>query len=228
MSVQADRAAQVRAGVRVEVFTVLWMIVEAAVSIGAGVFAGSALLVAFGLDSVIELVSGAILLWRLWKEERGEGMEQVERAEHLAAWVVAILLALLCLYVLVTSIYGLVSRARPESSLVGIVIAAAAVVAMPLLGVTKRRLAGRLDSSALRGDAASSFNCGYMAATVLLGVGLNALFQWWWAEYVAALVFLFWLAGETREAFEEARGEKEDKDTIEDEFDDLSRSKPCS
>ena len=212
MSVPADRAANVRTGVRIEVFTVLWMAVEAVVSIGAGVLAGSALLVAFGLDSVIELVSGGILLWRLWGEERGEGTEQVERAEHVATWVVAIALALLCLYVLVTSIYGLVSRARPESSLAGIVIAAAAVVVMPLLGVTKRRLAGCLDSSALRGDAASSFTCGYMAVTVLLGLGLNALFHWWWAEYVAALVFLFWLAGETREAFEEAREGHEDKD----------------
>jgi divalent metal cation (Fe/Co/Zn/Cd) transporter len=212
MSVQIDRAARVRTGVRVEVFTVLWMIVEAAVSIGAGVLAGSALLIAFGLDSVIELVSGAILLWRLWGEERGEATERVERAEHLAAWVVAFALALLCLYVLVTSIYGLVTRTRPEGSLVGIVITAAAVVVMPLLGLTKRRLAARLGSSALRGDAASSFTCGYMAVTVLLGVGLNALFQWWWAEYVAALVFLFWLAGETREAFEVAREGREEKD----------------
>lgn len=212
MSVQADRAAQVRTGVWVEVFTVLWMIVEAAVSLGAGVLAGSALLVAFGIDSVIELVSGAILLWRLWGEARGEGSKQVERAEHRASWVVAISLALLCLYVLVTSISGLLTHARPEGSLVGIVIAAAAVVVMPLLGVTKRRLAARLDSGALRGDAASSFTCGYMAATVLLGVGLNALFHWWWAEDVAALVFLFWLVGETREAFEEAREGREDKD----------------
>jgi divalent metal cation (Fe/Co/Zn/Cd) transporter len=212
MSVQADRASHVRTGVWVEVFTVLWMIVEAAVSIGAGVFAGSALLTAFGIDSVIELVSGAILLWRLWGEVRGEGTEQVERAERRAVWVVAISLALLCLYVLVTSIYGLVTHARPEGSLVGIVITAAAVVVMPLLGVTKRRLAARLDSGALRGDAASSFTCGYMAVTVLLGVGLNALFHWWWAEDVAALVFLFWLVGETREAFEEAREGRKDKD----------------
>jgi divalent metal cation (Fe/Co/Zn/Cd) transporter len=212
MSVQADRASQVRTGVWVEVFTVLWMIVEAAVSIGAGVFASSALLTAFGIDSVIELVSGAILLWRLWGEARGEGTEQVERAERRAVWVVAISLALLCLYVLVTSIYGLVTHARPEGSLVGIVITAAAVVVMPLLGVTKRRLAARLDSGALRGDAASSFTCGYMAATVLLGVGLNALFHWWWAEDVAALVFLFWLVGEACEAFEEAREGREDKD----------------
>ena len=72
MNVQAKRAAQVRIGVRVEVFTVLWMVIEAIVSIGAGVLAHSALLVAFGIDSVIELVSGAMLLWRLSVEARGE------------------------------------------------------------------------------------------------------------------------------------------------------------
>jgi divalent metal cation (Fe/Co/Zn/Cd) transporter len=77
---------------------------------------------------------------------------------------------------------------------------------MPGLGLWKRRLAARLNSGALRGDAASSFTCGYMAATVLAGLALNALFHWWWAEDIAALVFLFWLVGEAREAFEEARG----------------------
>lgn len=204
MSIQADRAALARIGVRVEVFTVLWMTVEAVVSIGIGVRAASALLIAFGIDSVIELASGAILLWRLSLEARGEETEQVEQAEHRAALIVAILLAGLCLYVLVTAAYGLITRSGPEGSLAGMVIAAAAVVVMPLLGVTKRRLAARLDSSALRGDAASSFTCGYMAATVLLGVGANTLFHWWWAENVAALVFLFWLVMETREAFEEA------------------------
>lgn len=204
MSIQADRAALARIGVRVEVFTVLWMTVEAVVSIGIGVRAASALLIAFGIDSVIELASGAILLWRLSLEARGEETEQVEQAEHRAALIVAILLAGLCFYVLVTAAYGLITRSGPEGSLAGMVIAAAAVVVMPLLGVTKRRLAARLDSSALRGDAASSFTCGYMAATVLLGVGANTLFHWWWAENVAALVFLFWLVMETREAFEEA------------------------
>lgn len=204
MSIQADRAALARIGVRVEVFTVLWMTVEAVVSIGIGVRAASALLIAFGIDSVIELASGAILLWRLSLEARGEETEQVEQAEHRAALIVAILLAGLCLYVLVTAAYGLITRSGPEGSLAGMIIAAAAVVVMPLLGLTKRRLAARLDSSALRGDAASSFTCGYMAATVLLGVGANTLFHWWWAENVAALVFLFWLVMETREAFEEA------------------------
>jgi len=204
MSVQVDRAAQVRMGVRVEVFTVLWMVVEAVVSIGAGVLARSALLVAFGIDSVVELVSGAILLWRLSVEARGGDTEQIERAERRAAWVVAVSLALLCVYVLVTAVYGLLTQARPESSLSGIAISIAAFVVMPGLGLTKRRLATRLESAALRGDADSSFTCGYMAGAVLLGVGANALFHWWWAEDVASLLFLFWLVGETREALEEA------------------------
>jgi divalent metal cation (Fe/Co/Zn/Cd) transporter len=205
MSVQARRAAQVRFGVRVEVFTVLWMVVEAVVSIGAGALARSALLTAFGIDSLIELVSGSILLWRLSVEARGEGTERIERAERRAAWVVAVSLALLCAYVLVTAAYGLLAQARPDSSLAGIAISIAALIVMPGLGITKRRIAARLDSAALRGDAASSFTCGYMAGAVLLGVGLNALLHWWWAEDVASLLFLFWLVGETREALEEAR-----------------------
>jgi divalent metal cation (Fe/Co/Zn/Cd) transporter len=192
--------------VRIEIFTLIWMIVEAVVSVVAGVVAGSLLLTAFGIDSVIELISGAILLWRLSVEARGGNAERVERAEGRAAWVVAAALALLCLYVLASAIYGLVARAKPESSPVGIAVSAAAVVVMPWLAWTKRRLAVRLDSGALRGDAASSLTCGYMAATVLVGLVLNALLGWWWAEDAAALVFLFWLAGETREALEEARG----------------------
>jgi divalent metal cation (Fe/Co/Zn/Cd) transporter len=212
MSVQAGRAALVRTGVRIEIFTVLWMVVEAAVSLGAGVLARSALLVAFGMDSVIELVSGTILLWRLSVEAQGETTEQVERAEHRAAWIVAVSLALLCVYVLGTAVYGLITRSRPDSSLAGITISIAALLVMPVLGMAKRRIATRIDSAALRGDASSSFTCGYMAGAVLLGVGLNGLFHWWWAEGVASLLFLFWLAGETREALEEAREGHEGED----------------
>ncbi len=212
MDVQAKRVAQVRLGIWVEIFTVLWMVVEAVVSIGAGIAARSALLTAFGIDSVIELVSGAILLWRLSVEARGEDTKRIERAEQRAAWVVAVALALLCVYVLATAVYGLLTQSRPENSLVGIAISIAALVVMPMLGITKRRIAARIGSSALRGDAASSFTCGYMAGAVLLGVGLNALFHWWWAEDVASLLFLFWLIGETREALEEAREGKEDDD----------------
>jgi divalent metal cation (Fe/Co/Zn/Cd) transporter len=208
--VNVTRAAQVRTGIRVEVFSVIWMVIEAIVAIGAGIIAGSALLTAFGLDSVIELVSAGVLLWRLLMEEKEGDTQRVERAEHRAAWIVGIALALLCLYVLLTAIYGFAVHAMPESSPIGIAISAAAVIVMPWLAVIKRRIAKQIDSGALRGDAASSLTCGYMAATVLVGLALNALFHWWWAEYVAALVFLFWLVQETREALEEARDEKED------------------
>lgn len=209
MGVNVSRAAHVRRGVRIEVFTVVWMGIEAVVSIGAGLLAGSVLLTAFGFDSVIELVSGVILLWRLIEEAREGDTERAERAERLASWVVAILLMLLCLYVFITSLYGLLTRSKPESSLIGILISLTAVIVMPWLGFTKRHIARQIDSGALRGDAASSLTCGYMAATVLVGLLLNALFHWWWVEYVAAFVFLFWLVRETMEAFEEAREGKE-------------------
>ena len=205
MTTDAARAVAVRKGVRLATVTVVWMAAESTIALAAGVIAGSALLTAFGLDSVIELLSGSVLLWRLSVEARGADVERVKRIEHRATWFAAVLLALLCLYVLVTSIVGLAAHSKPGSSAAGIVIAVAAVIVMPWLGVSKRRVAARIGSDALRADAAESFTCGYMAAAVLVGVALNGWFHWWWAEDIAALVFLFWLVGETRGAFEEAR-----------------------
>jgi divalent metal cation (Fe/Co/Zn/Cd) transporter len=201
----AAHPAALRSAVRLEIFTVAWMLVEAALSLGAGVVAGSILLVAFGLDSVLELVSGGVLLWRLSAEAGGRDVELVESIERTAIRVVAVTLVLLCIYVLASSLYGLAVQSKPESSAVGVGISAAAVIVMPWLALQKRRLAGKLGSDALAGDAAESLTCGYMAGTVLVGVGLNALFGWWWVEDAAALVFLFWLGRETWEAFEEAR-----------------------
>jgi divalent metal cation (Fe/Co/Zn/Cd) transporter len=192
-------------GVRIEVITILWMVVEMAVSIVAGIAARSVLLTAFGVDSLIELVSGSILLWRLSTENRGGDLGSVKRAEHRAAWVVAASLSLLCAYVLISSVYLLLIHAKPESSLVGIAISMAALLVMPWLAVSKRRISKRINSAALAGDAANSLTCAYMAATVLAGLLLNALFRLWWVEYVAALGFLVWLVKETLEVFAEAR-----------------------
>jgi divalent metal cation (Fe/Co/Zn/Cd) transporter len=205
VTTNAVRAALVRRGVHLELFTIVWMVAEAVVSIAAGVLARSALLTAFGIDSMVELLTGASLLWRLLVEARGGNIERVERAEQRTALVVGIALALLCVYVLVTAVYGLATHMRPKPSPLGIGITALAVVVMPWLAYTKRRIAGRIDSGALRGDAASSLTCGYMAATVLVGLALDATLHWWWIENVAELVFLVWLAQEAREALEEAR-----------------------
>lgn len=201
----ASRVAAVRSGIRIEVFTVVWMVIEAAVSLGAGIVAGSILLTAFGLDSVIELISASVLLWRLSFESGGGEPERVERVERIATRVVAVTLALLCVYVVAFSIYGLATQAKPESSPVGIGVSIAAIVVMPYLAFRKRRIAERIESEALEGDAAESITCAYMAGTVLVGLALNALVGWWWAEDLATLVFLFWLGRETWEAFEEVR-----------------------
>jgi divalent metal cation (Fe/Co/Zn/Cd) transporter len=203
------RPSDIRTGVRIEVITILWMVIEMAVSIVAGIAARSVLLTAFGVDSLIELVSGSILLWRLSTENRGGDLGSVKRAETRAAWVVAASLSLLCAYVLISSVVLLVTHSKPESTPIGIGISAAALLIMPWLAVTKRRISKRIDSAALAGDAANSMTCAYMAATVLAGLVLNALFGLWWVEYLAALVFLVWLIQETREVFEEAREENQ-------------------
>jgi len=200
MTMDTARTRDLRSGLRLEILTVIWMALEAAISIGAGIVARSFLLTAFGLDSVVELVSGAILLWRLSLETRGADVARAEQAEQRATWFVAVTLGLLCIFVLATSIYSLITQAKPESSPVGIAVALAAGVVMPYLGISKRMIASRIGSDALRGDAAESFTCAYMAAAVLAGLALDALFHWWWAEPLAALVFLFWLVGETRDA----------------------------
>jgi divalent metal cation (Fe/Co/Zn/Cd) transporter len=199
------RAHALRAGVRVEQLTVGWMTVEALVALTAGLLARSVLLTAFGIDSVIELVTGGVLLWRLSTEARGGSLERVERAENRAAWVTGIGLILLCTYIVASAGVGLWTHSRPESAPVGIALALVAVVAMPLLARRKRAIAARLDSAALRGDAACSLTCAYMAATLLVGLVLTAAFGWWWADSVAALGFLYWLQHEAREALEGAR-----------------------
>jgi divalent metal cation (Fe/Co/Zn/Cd) transporter len=201
----SPRAAAVRAGVRVEMVTVAWMTVEAIVAIGAGVLARSVLLTAFGIDSVIELVSGGVLLWRLATEVQGRSLERVARAENRAAWMTGISLALLCVYVVVSALASLLTQTRPEASLVGIALALVAVVGMPVLAWRKRAIAARIGSVALRGDAACSITCAYMAGTLLVGLALNALFGWWWADSLAALGLLYWLGREAREALAGAR-----------------------
>jgi divalent metal cation (Fe/Co/Zn/Cd) transporter len=199
------RATEIHSGIRIEVISIIWMVIEMAVSFGAGIAAGSILLTAFGIDSLIELVSGGILLWRLRVESQGGDVDRVEQAEHRAAWIVAITLGMLCVYVFGSAVYSLIVRSKPETTLLGIGISAAAVLIMPYLAVVKRRISSHIHSEALAVDAVESITCAYMAGTVLIGLLLNTVFGWWWAENLAALVFLVWLGRETREAFEEAR-----------------------
>jgi divalent metal cation (Fe/Co/Zn/Cd) transporter len=200
-----ERGAAVRVGVRLEVFTVGWMAIEAVLAIGAGIAARSVLLTAFGFDSVIELLSGVTLLWWLSAEARGSGTAHIEGMERRATQISAVLLVLLCAYLVFTGVGGLVLRLHPQGSVLGVGVSAAAVVVMPFLAWRKRRVNATLDSAALRADIAETLTCAYMAAATLAGTALNLLAGWWWAEYVAALALLVFVVLETREAVEAAR-----------------------
>jgi divalent metal cation (Fe/Co/Zn/Cd) transporter len=180
------------------------MAVEAVLAIGAGIVARSVLLTAFGFDSVIELVSGGTLLWRLSSEARGASSDRMETVERRATQISAVLLALLCAYLVFVGLAGLIARLRPEGSGLGVGVAAAALVVMPLLAWRKRRVNVTLGSSALRADIAETITCAYLAAATLVGAALNLIAGLWWAEYVAALVLLIFIGIETKEAIESA------------------------
>lgn len=200
------RSAELGAGIRIEAITVAWMLLEAGVDVGAGILARSVLLTAFGIEAAIELVSGATLLWRLRAEARGGSLARVQRAETRASWVTAIALMLLCLYIVTTSVLSIAAGIHPEGSPIGVASAVAALVFMPLIIRTKRRVAAAIGSAALRADAACSLTCLYMSAALLIGVAVNTLFGFWWADSVGALALLYWLIPEGRAALRAARG----------------------
>jgi divalent metal cation (Fe/Co/Zn/Cd) transporter len=201
----SSRAAALAVGIRLEIATEAWMAAEAAIALAAGLMARSVLLAAFGLDSVVELLSGLVLLWRLSAESRGADVERIERAEQLTARISAALLVLLCGFVVATSVVGLIVGFKPEDSILGIAVAGVAVVAMPVLALAKTRANRVIGSASLRADIAETVTCAYMAGVTLLGVVLSMLVGLWWVQYICALALFIWLVPETREALEAAR-----------------------
>jgi len=193
----STRATAIHRGLSLEYFTVAWNLVEAAVALVSGTVAGSVALIGFGLDSLIEVSSGGILLWRLHADHDEERRETRERS---ALKLVGLSLLLLAAYVAGDSVVSLVRREAPEKSLTGIALAIASLVAMPLLARAKRRVASALESSALRADSRQTDICAYLAAILLLGLLLNAAFGWWWADPVAGLGMVPLIAYEGSEA----------------------------
>jgi divalent metal cation (Fe/Co/Zn/Cd) transporter len=200
-----ESAGQVRLGIWIEVVTIAWMTIEASIAIATGYITRSVSLQGFGIDSVIELIAGGILLWRLLVEQRGATTDAIERAEKRAAWVTAFSLFALAIYIVVDSTFALIIQSRPEASWWGIGLAIAAAIFMPVLWQGKLRVARRIGSAALKADAACSATCAYMAFTLLVGLLLNRFFGWWWADPLAALVLVYFIVREGREALHEAR-----------------------
>src|SRR5205809_6375462 len=179
------RAVLLRRGAALEVLTVGYNAVEGLVAIGAGLVAGSVALTGFGIDSVIEVASGVVLWWRLRAELGAARVGPIVEARA-ARWAGVLLLAL-AVYIVAESGRRLFTGDRPGESVVGIVLMALSLIVMPLLARAKLRLAARLGSRALRADAHETIVCAWLSATTLLGLGLNAVLGWWWADPVSGL-----------------------------------------
>ena len=203
----AARPDLVRRAFRLEWFTAGWMLIEAAVAIGSGIVASSLSLIAFGADSLIELASAGVLLWRLDVEMR-RGAEFSEKVEGRASRIGAVLLLALAAYVLVSAAYGLWMRVGQEFSLPGFVLTVIAIPVMWWLARAKMRVADRIGSRSLRADAVESITCGYLSGVVVIGL-LVQLFVpgWWWVDSVTSLAIVILLVKESRKAWGEEASE---------------------
>jgi len=181
------RHAIAQRGRRLEYFTIAWNSLEGIVAIAAGLIAGSISLVGFGVDSFIEVTSGAALLWRMSVD--AEECKR-ERAEQMTLRIVGACFLALAVYVGYEALRNLLEKRIPEHSLPGIMLACVSLIVMPLLSRAKRRVAANLDSPAMVADAKQTEFCAYLSAILLGGLLLNAISNVWWADPVAALIMV--------------------------------------
>lgn len=195
-----DRTAQSLKGRRLEYFTIAWNLLEGVVAVVVGAFASSILLVGFGVDSFIEVTSGATLLWRMAvdSDERTR-----ERNEKISLRIVGTCFLVLAAYIGYESTSDLVNRRAPEHSIPGIILACISLLVMPVLSRAKKDVGKKLQSPAMAADAKQTDFCVYLSAILLVGLLLNATLGWWWADPAAALIMVPMIA---KEGVEGVRG----------------------
>ena len=179
--------------------TLGYNVLEAGLALWTCLEADSIALVGFGLDSVIECIAAAALLWRLSVEARGADRAVVEGAERRVHHIVGFTFVLLAIYVTGQAGWTLWRQAAPSESILGIVVAAASLVVMPLVSWGKLRVSREIGSAALRAEAKETLACSFLSFTLLLGLTANAALGWWWADPAAALMMVPWLLKEGRE-----------------------------
>jgi divalent metal cation (Fe/Co/Zn/Cd) transporter len=177
-----DRLLHTRAGRRVEYFSILWTSLEAIIGVLVGIAAGSVALIGFGADSIIEVASSCVLLWSL--------ADPSAERDRIAHRLVGACFFALALYIGIDASIDLLARQAPRATYLGIAYAAACVLIMPLLARAKRRVAAQLGSHALHADSHQSDICAYLSMILLVGLALNAVLGWWWADPLAALCML--------------------------------------
>jgi cation diffusion facilitator family transporter len=175
-------------------FTVAWNVTEAIVAITGALAADSRALLGFGLDSVVESLSAAVLIWRLRVEQQEP--DRAERVEQRAVKLIGMTFFVLAAVVAFEAVRSLLTKAEPDSSALGIVLTAVSLLVMPALAARKRRLGVAMGSQAVKADSAQTSVCAYLSGVVLAGLVLNALVGWWWADPIAALVVVGLLARE--------------------------------
>ncbi len=198
----STRVVLIERGRRLEYLTLAWNALEGIIAIAAGAIAGSVSLTAFGIDSIIELTSGAALLWRMAVDS---DVELRERNEKRALRVVGMCFLALVAYIVFESGSDLLLHKAPERSIPGILLACASLIAMPLLARAKKQVARELNSAAMRADAKQTEFCAWLSAILLAGLVLNAALGIWWADPIAALLMTPLIA---REGIESLRGDR--------------------
>jgi divalent metal cation (Fe/Co/Zn/Cd) transporter len=195
----SGRSSLLREALRLEWLTIAWMIIEASVSIAAGLASGSIILTAFGLDSVIELASAGVLLWRLRAELHDRRFP--EEAERLASRIAGALLLALAAYIAMAALWGLAAGSGAEFSWPGFIVALAAIPAMRYLAYRKIAVAEQLGSRALRADAMEAVTCGWLSFVAVIGLGAQWIFGVWWIDGAGSLAIVWLLVKEGREAW---------------------------
>jgi divalent metal cation (Fe/Co/Zn/Cd) transporter len=199
-----QRAADLKFALLLTYITLAWMTIEGAASLLLGWASKSLLLEAFGIDSVIELFSAGVLLWRLRVEATGiaDEMRLEEVESHASKWV-GYTLYFLVLYIIFNSAYGLFVAHRvadTHESAWGILIGLVAKIGMPILAGYKLKVAARLNSPSLRADAVESIVCGYLSIVLVVGLAATRILDWWWLDNVAALALIPFIIKEARAA----------------------------
>src|SRR5215472_17025469 len=188
-----DRTSMARRGRELEYFTIAWNVLEGLVAVIAGTMAGSISLVGFGIDSFIEVTSGAALLWRMSVDA---DLERRATNERIALRIVSLCFLALAAYVAYESLGDLIRQKAPQHSIPGIVLACVSLVVMRLLSRAKRKVGSALGIAAMHADARQTDFCVYLSAILLSGLLLNALFGVWWADPAAALIMTPIIANE--------------------------------
>lgn len=195
-----ERTTLIRQAFRLEWLTIAWMVIEGAVAIGAGLAASSLTLMAFGIDSVIELTSAGVLIWRLTVELR-HGQAFSERAERTARKIGGGLLLALAAYIVAGAAWSLWTRHGETFSPPGLIVALLAMPIMTFLARRKIAIATQLDSRAMQADAAEAITCGWLSLVVVVGLLADVALGAWWVDAVTSLAIVWFVVKEAREAW---------------------------